>query len=86
MKFYSILKSAFQSIINNKLRSSLTMLGLVIGIASVILLVGIGDGATTSVTDEVQSLGSDILTVEISSDDASFTTSQLEELKNVRKC
>ena len=38
MKFYSILKSALKSIMNNKLRSALTMLGLIIGIASVIIV------------------------------------------------
>ena len=66
MKFYSILKSALKSIMNNKLRSALTMLGLIIGIASVIILVGIGDGATTNVTEQVQSLGTDIVTINIS--------------------
>lgn len=40
-KFVNILKGSLKNIINNKLRSLLTMLGLVIGIASVIILVGI---------------------------------------------
>ena len=83
MKFLSILKSALKSILNNKLRSCLTMLGLIIGIASVIVLVGIGDGATTDVTSEVQSLGTDIITVSINSDDASFKYEDLEDLKEV---
>lgn len=83
MKFYSILKSALNSIINNKLRSSLTALGLIIGIASVIILVGIGDGASSSVTEEVQSLGTDIITVNISSEDVSFEYSELEDIKEI---
>ncbi|CDA16383.1 putative uncharacterized protein [Clostridium sp. CAG:571] len=40
-KFINILKGSLKNIINNKLRSILTILGLVIGIASVIILVGI---------------------------------------------
>lgn len=65
MKILNIIKMAFKNIKSNKLRSGLTMLGLIIGIASVIVLVGIGSGATTSVTDSVQSLGTDILTLNI---------------------
>lgn len=79
MKFYSILKSAISSIWYNKLRSALTILGLIIGIASVIILVGIGDGATSSVTQEVQSLGSDIIDVKISSEDSTFAYNELED-------
>lgn len=56
MKFLGILKVAFKNIKSNKLRSALTMLGLIIGIASVIVLVGIGSGATTDVTSQVKSL------------------------------
>ena len=56
MKFLGILKVALKNIKSNKLRSALTMLGLIIGIASVIVLVGIGNGATTDVTSKVQSL------------------------------
>ena len=56
VKFLGILKVALKNIKSNKLRSALTMLGLIIGIASVIVLVGIGSGATTDVTSKVQSL------------------------------
>ena len=56
MKFLGILKVALKNIKSNKLRSALTMLGLIIGIASVIVLVGIGSGATRDVTSKVQSL------------------------------
>lgn len=83
MKFYSILKSALKSIMSNKLRSSLTMLGLIIGIASVIVLVGIGDGASQSVTEQVQSLGTDIITINITSSDSSFEYSELDDFKEL---
>lgn len=83
MKLYSILKSAMKSIMSNKLRSSLTMLGLIIGIASVIVLVGIGDGATQNVTEQVQSLGTDIITVNITSSDSSFEYNELAQFKEL---
>lgn len=83
MKFYSILKSALKNIMSNKLRSSLTMLGLIIGVASVIILVGIGDGATTNVAEQVQSLGTDIITINITSEDASFEYSELDNFKEI---
>ena len=56
MKIISIIKVALRNIASNKLRSILTMLGLIIGISSVIVLVGIGNGATSQVTSSVQSL------------------------------
>ena len=83
MKIYSILKSALKSIFANKLRSALTMLGLIIGIASVIVLVGIGDGASQNVTEQVQSLGTDIITVNITSSDSSFEYNELEDFKEL---
>ena len=88
MKILNIIKMAFKNIKSNKLRSGLTMLGLIIGIASVIVLVGIGTGATSSVTDSVKSLGTDILTVTISSEDVSYGYEQVDEIleiKNVEK-
>lgn len=83
MKIFNIIKMALKNIKSNKLRSGLTMLGLIIGIASVIVLVGIGTGATNSVTDSVQSLGTDILTVKISSDDTSLAYEQMDELLEI---
>jgi len=47
----------------NKVRSGLTILGIVIGISSVIALVSIGQGATSSITASVQSLGSNLLQI-----------------------
>lgn len=67
-KLRNILKSAFKNIYSNKLRSALTALGLIIGITSVILLVGIGKGAGSNVTSSVKSLGTGVLTISIDSD------------------
>ncbi|WP_276357980.1 ABC transporter permease [Cohnella caldifontis] len=58
-------KMALKSILGNKLRSLLTMLGIIIGVTAVIALVALGQGATKSVTEQVQSLGTNLLTVNI---------------------
>lgn len=83
-KTKSIIKISIKNIISNKLRSSLTMLGLVIGIISVILLVGIGSGATSNVTSKVKSLGTGTLTVTINSNaDSTLEYSQMDEILNI---
>ncbi|AGA56986.1 ABC-type antimicrobial peptide transport system, permease component [Thermobacillus composti KWC4] len=65
MHFGQGLKMAFKSILGNKLRSVLTMLGVIIGVGSVIALVGIGQGARRQIEEQVQSLGTNLLTVNI---------------------
>ena len=67
MIFQSI-KMAWNSIASNKMRSFLTMLGIIIGVASLIVLVSIADGATGSVTDTIASMGTNLLTVSIQDD------------------
>ena len=49
MKLIQMLRESFLNVMRNKLRTALTMLGLIIGIASVIVLVGIGDGSNKQV-------------------------------------
>ena len=61
-------RMALRSIGANKLRAVLTMLGIIIGVAALIVLVSLVNGATTSVTDAVSSIGNDVLTVTISDD------------------
>ena len=51
------IKMSWENIINNKLRSFLTMLGIVIGVASIIALITIVQGATNSISDQVTALG-----------------------------
>lgn len=82
-KLANILKDALKNIKNNKLRSMLTMLGLMIGIASVILLVGIGSGTSSQVTSQVQSLGADILTLSIQSSDTALEYENIDELIDI---
>ena len=59
-------KMSVKSILGNKGRSALTMLGIIIGVASVIILTGIGNGATSSITDSLSSLGTKNITVSMS--------------------
>jgi putative ABC transport system permease protein len=62
-KFMSSVHIAFQALAMNKLRSALTMLGIVIGVASVIATVAIGSGATQRIQDQIASIGSNIIIV-----------------------
>lgn len=57
------LRMSWENIITNKLRSFLTMLGIVIGVASVIALITIVQGATNSITDQISGLGVNKITV-----------------------
>ena len=59
---------ALRSIGANKMRAMLTMLGIIIGVMALVVLVSLVNGATTSVTDAVSSLGSSLITVTISDD------------------
>src|SRR5512138_1466335 len=56
-------KIALRALRANKMRSMLTMLGIVIGVATVVALLSIGKGATASITSSIQSNGSNLLTV-----------------------
>jgi len=57
------LRLALNGLLSNRLRSGLTMLGILIGVSAVILLVGVGNGASYAVQQQIQSLGSNLLTV-----------------------
>ena len=59
------IKMAFSAILGNKGRSFLTMLGVIIGVVSVTVLIAIGEGATSSVTDSISSMGTNLLTANI---------------------
>ncbi|MBI1757363.1 MAG: ABC transporter permease [Fimbriimonas ginsengisoli] len=63
MNFVSDLRLALRALSINKARTFLTMLGIVIGVAVVILVVAIGLGASKSVADQINSLGTNLLTV-----------------------
>jgi putative ABC transport system permease protein len=60
---YNAFRLALQEIRRNVMRSSLTILGVVIGVAAVITMVNIGSGATVQVTEQIESLGTNLLIV-----------------------
>jgi len=63
MKFIKCLNHAFSMVLHSKLRSWLTILGIVIGVASVIAIISIGEGMQQSLNNRLSGLGGDILTV-----------------------
>ena len=63
MNILESLRVAIRGLASNKMRTALTMLGIIIGVAVVIIVVAIGQGATKQVTDTVNSLGTNLLTV-----------------------
>src|SRR5256885_3640803 len=63
MNFVEILRIAFRALARNKMRSMLTMLGIIIGVGAVIAMVGIGQGAQKQVQDRIASMGSNLLYV-----------------------
>lgn len=83
MDFKELLQTAFQSLRRNKLRTSLTMLGIIIGITSVILIVSIGRGAVAFITNELSSFGTDYFQINPGGDFQSFTSSNTLTLDDV---
>lgn len=65
MMLYQSMKMAFKSILSSKIRAFLTMLGIIIGVSSVIALVSVGQGTTSQITESLSSLGTNQLTVNI---------------------
>lgn len=63
MSLLESVRMALSSLTANKLRSFLTMLGVIIGVAAVVGLVSIGQGASRSVTEQIASLGTDLITI-----------------------
>ncbi|MBU5486200.1 ABC transporter permease [Clostridium sp. MSJ-11] len=71
MNFIENIKMAMDSIRANKLRSFLTMLGIIIGISSVITIVSLGNGAQKTITGEFEKIGSSTITLKVNSSKAS---------------
>jgi putative ABC transport system permease protein len=63
MNIILILRIAFRALARNKMRSALTMLGIVIGVSAVIAMVSIGQGAQASVQEQIASVGTNLLFV-----------------------
>lgn len=69
MNFIESLKSAVYSVKANKMRSFLTMLGIIIGISSVITIVSIGQGGKKAITGQFEKIGMDIINIKVKTGD-----------------
>ncbi len=63
MKWKNLIKVAFKSILKNRMRSLLTMLGIIIGVGAVIALVAIGQGASADIEGQISDLGTNLLII-----------------------
>ena len=80
MRISQLFKIALYSVWTNKIRSFLTMLGIIIGISSVIILVGMGKGTEKEISDQISSLGTNLITVSLKKT-AIIDAADLKELK-----
>lgn len=63
MNLWQSLKTAYRGLVTNKLRSFLTLLGIMIGVGAVVAMISIGTGASFYVSDQIRNLGSNLLIV-----------------------
>lgn len=85
MRFFQTIKLAIKNIRSNKLRSALTMIGIIIGISSVIVLVGMGSGSTKQITSQVQSLGTNLISANTSSNgNKQFTLDNVKDIEQIQ--
>ncbi len=63
MNILNNVRVALRALLANKLRSGLTILGIVIGVAAVVALLGIGRGATSNITEQVENMGTNLVTI-----------------------
>lgn len=83
MKFSQALKMALVALKGNKMRSFLTMLGIIIGVIAVTLLISVVQGATGEITGQIESLGSNLLQVQmIGGKDTHLALSDLDKLED----
>ncbi len=64
MKPSEVLRISWEAILKNKVRSLLTMLGIIIGVAAVIIMVGISAGTSATIEESITSLGSNLVYVD----------------------
>ena len=66
MKFREVIRIAWEAIIKNTVRSILTMLGIIIGVAAVIIMIAISAGTEATIQEQITSLGSNLVFVQSS--------------------
>lgn len=67
--FHKIAKLSLKAIFHNKMRSFLTMLGIIIGVMAVVILVSITQGAASGITSSISEMGSDLITASVTDED-----------------
>lgn len=81
MNFVQSFKMAIKSILGSKKRSFLTMLGIIIGVASVIALIGLARGATGNVTEQLESIGTNLINVSVTGRAGSNRSVSIEDVQ-----
>lgn len=92
MNITNLFKIALRALANNKMRAFLTMLGIIIGVASVIAMLAIGQGSKTSIQNQISSMGSNMIMIQpgadrmggVRKDPASMQTLKLENFEAIR--
>ncbi|MBO6576686.1 MAG: ABC transporter permease [Rhodothermales bacterium] len=92
MRASNLIKVAGKSIIKNKMRTLLTMLGIIIGVGAVIVMVAVGDGAKSQIERQIQNLGTNMLVITpgasssggVSRGAGSFNRLQLDDAEKLR--
>lgn len=88
----NLFKIAFRALANNKLRAFLTMLGIIIGVASVIAMLAIGQGSKRSIQKQISEMGSNMIMIHpgaemrggVRQDPSSMQTLKLENYETLR--
>ena len=75
-----IVKLSLQAIVNHKMRSFLTMLGIIIGVMAVVILVSITQSAATGITSSISDMGPQLITASVTSDEVSLSRESVESL------
>ncbi|MFT3920782.1 ABC transporter permease [Cloacibacterium sp.] len=92
MNFSNLIKIAWKAILLNKTRAMLTMLGIIIGVASVIAMLAIGEGSKESIKKNISSMGANLITIRpgagmmggVRSDPSSMQTLTLNDYKTLK--
>lgn len=83
MSLFEAILSALKAIWSNKMRSALTMLGIIIGIFSVVALISVGQSSTASVTQSIEGMGSNLITVSVQNRRITLDLDDVEDMETL---
>ena len=84
MNFANLFKIAVRALSNNKLRGFLTMLGIIIGVASVITMLAIGQGSKKSIQAEISEMGSNMIMIQPGGDMRGGVRQSAEDMETLK--